>query len=132
MAKIAVIEDEQIEDEQILRDLMVEELRKHGHLVFAAGDGASGWGIIQEEKPEVVLLDLLMPIMSGYEVLRAVRAHPELKALPCIVISNSGQMDDLNRAYQDGANDVLIKANFNPEQLVEKIDALLSKGSVGS
>jgi two-component system sensor histidine kinase ChiS len=116
-----------IEDEQILRELISGELVKKGYIVSTASDGVGGWNAIQEKNPDLVLLDLLMPLMSGYDVLTKMRATRAYKKLPCIVISNSGQFDDLNRAYDCGANDVLIKADFNPDQVIEKIEQLFAK-----
>jgi DNA-binding response OmpR family regulator len=119
-----------VEDEVILGDLIASELKKKEFEVFTAHDGAEGWAMIQDKVPDLVLLDLLMPGMSGYDVLTELRHHKDLKDIPCIVISNSGQADDLNRAYTSGANDVLIKANFNPAQVVTKVEELLNKGKV--
>jgi CheY-like chemotaxis protein len=116
-----------IEDEQILRELISGELTKKGYVVSSAEDGVHGWNAIQEKNPDLVLLDLLMPLMSGYDVLTKMRSDPAYKDLPCIVISNSGQFDDLNRAYDCGANDVLIKTDFNPDQVIEKIELLFDK-----
>ncbi len=120
-----------IEDEEILRDLVAEEVRKRGYEVTVAADGEEGWARLEEVRPALVLLDLLMPIMSGYDFLQKLRAHKDFKDTPCIVISNSGQIDDLNRAYDCGANDVLIKADFNPDQVAAKIGALLDKKKKG-
>ncbi|MBU6389694.1 response regulator [Patescibacteria group bacterium] len=120
MATIVVIEDE-----EVLRQLMADELEKRGHQVITATNGEEGWQAIRQQKPELILLDLLMPVMSGYEVLRELRNQPEFKETPCIVISNSGQADDLNRAFAYGATDVLIKADFDAEQLVNKVESHL-------
>ncbi len=118
-----------IEDEEVLRQLIMQELISHGYDVVGAEDGQQGWNKAQEIHPDLILLDLLMPVMTGYDVLRHLRADEGLKNTPCIVISNSGQIDDLNRAFDCGANDVLIKAEFNPDQLVVKVSELLSKQS---
>ena len=120
MARILIVEDE-----TILRTLISTELQKQGHDVEVAGDGAEGWRIALEINPDLILLDLLMPIMSGYDFLKHLRAEEHFKETPCIVLSNSGQADDLNRAYECGATDVLIKAEFNPEHLVLKVEEAL-------
>ena len=122
MSKVLVVEDE-----KILRDLMADELVKAGYEVKTAADGGEGWQLIQEFKPAVVLLDLLMPVMSGYDVLLKLRESPELKNIPCLVISNSGQIDDLNRAFTCGADDVLIKTDFNPDEVILKVKLALQK-----
>ena len=125
MTKIAVIEDE-----AILRELISQELRESKYEVCAAVNGREGWEMIQAEKPDLILLDLLMPLMSGYDLLRLLRAHKALEKTPCIVISNSGQINDLQRAYDCGADDVLIKAEFNPDELVEKVRRHLEKVTI--
>ena len=116
-----------VEDEAILSELIQEELERRDFTVCVAANGKEGWELIQKEKPDLVLLDLLMPQMSGYDVLTHLRAHVALKGIPVIVISNSGQAGDLNRAFACGADDVLIKADFNPDQVVNKVVDLLKR-----
>lgn len=114
-----------IEDEAVLRSLIEDELRMSKFEVLSAENGQKGWELIQQEMPDLVLLDLLMPVMSGYEVLELVNSNEQTKNIPCMVISNSGQINDLNRAYDLGAKAVLIKAEFNPDQVVQKVKELL-------
>jgi DNA-binding response OmpR family regulator len=116
-----------VEDEEVLCDLLSAELKRQEFEVYTAIDGGAGWQLIQEVKPDIILLDLLMPVMSGYDVLAHLRANQETHQTPCIVISNSGQTADLNRAFAEGADDVLIKAEFNPDQVVQKVKELLEK-----
>jgi len=116
-----------IEDEVVLRELVERELTAVGHRVLAASDGQKGWDLLIQEVPDVILLDLMMPNMNGYEVLERLKEDEALKNVPCVVISNSGQVADLNRAFELGAADVLIKTDFDAKQLVEKIDLLLAK-----
>ncbi len=121
MSKIVVVEDE-----EILRTLVEKELTGAGHEVRTAVNGEEAWALLEEETPDILLSDLLMPLMNGYDLLVRIRADERFKELPCLVLSNSGQINDLNRAYECGANDVLIKTNFNPEQLEEKVRQLLA------
>ena len=117
------------EDEPILISLMQTTLVNAGFEVRTAVNGAKVWQMLQDHTqplPDIILLDLLMPEMNGYELLEKIHADERLKDIPCLVLSNSGQSDDLNRAYQLGANDVLIKTNFNPDQLIGKIHLLLA------
>lgn len=120
-----------VEDEPLLRELFEQRLQAEGHVVKSAVNGKEGWDLIQKARPELILLDLLMPLMSGYDVLELLRSSEdvELAKTPCLVISNSGQINDLNRAYDCGADDVLIKADFNPDQLAHKVQELLAKNS---
>lgn len=116
------------EDETILATLMRSQLEGAGHVVRTAANGQMAWELLEAETPDIVLSDLLMPEMSGYELLEKMRSDERFKAIPCLVLSNSGQIDDLNRAFTMGATDVLIKANFNPEQLIGKVETLLTSG----
>ena len=118
------------EDEPILAGLMKSELERAGHTLALANNGREAWDILNDPataKVDALLLDLLMPGMNGYELLEKIRADQRFIALPCLVLSNSGQITDLNRAYEVGADDVLIKANFNPDQLISKVAQLLAK-----
>ncbi len=114
------------EDEDILASLMQQQLSLAGHTVVVAKNGEEAWKALQSGGFNLLISDLLMPIKSGYDLLTDVRASDTLSELPCLVLSNSGQIDDLNRAYAVGATDVLIKTNFNPEQLTGKVDQLLA------
>lgn len=114
------------EDEEILANLMQQQLVLAGHTAVVAKNGEEAWKVLQGGGFNLLISDLLMPIKSGYDLLTDVRASDTLSELPCLVLSNSGQIDDLNRAYAVGATDVLIKTNFNPEQLTGKVDQLLA------
>jgi CheY-like chemotaxis protein len=113
------------EDEEILADLITKELQEAGHTTVTTVNGQVAWQKLQEEAFDLVISDLLMPEKSGYDLLSDIRADERFEHLPCLVLSNSGQIDDLNRAYAVGATDVLIKTNFNPDQLTGKVAQLL-------
>jgi CheY-like chemotaxis protein len=125
MARVLVAEDE-----SILRGLIVSHVTGVGHQVFGAADGMQAWVAMDSGEfiPDIVLLDLMMPLMTGYELLQKMRADQRFAMVPVVVLSNSGQIDDLNRAYACGATDVLIKANFNPEQLAYLAEKYLKLG----
>lgn len=120
MAKILVAEDE-----HALAELIARVLRAAGHTVELARDGNEAWNLLEQGGVDIVLSDLLMPELSGYGLLEKMRADERFKEVPCLVLSNSGQIDDLNRAYEVGANAVLIKANFNPSQVIEQVNQYL-------
>lgn len=124
MKKIVVIEDE-----TLLRELICSELEKAGYKVFSAAEGRAGLELVTQERPDMILLDLLMPEVDGYVVLEELRASEdkELAAIPVVVISNSGQLDDMEKAYTLGARSVLIKAEFNPDELVIKVGEMLKE-----
>ena len=110
-----------IEDDEFLRALTAKRLEKEGFKVSAAVDGESGLAKTAELRPTLVLLDLLLPGVNGFEVLERLKTNPELKQIPVIVFSNLGERADIEKAQQLGADDYLIKANFTLDEVVAKI-----------
>lgn len=114
-----------VEDEEVLLDVLQSKLKKEGYEVFVARDGEQGFNKIKKEKPDLILLDIIMPKMGGFEVMREVVKIPELAKIPIIVISNSGQPVEIDEATRLGARDFLIKAEFNPQEVIEKVNKQL-------
>ncbi|MCD6271073.1 response regulator [bacterium] len=110
-----------IEDEEILLDLLKKKLSSLGYEVYTAKDGKAGLEAIKEVVPDLVLLDIIMPKMGGFEVMEKLQEDESLKAIPVIVISNSGQPVELNKAKELGAKDWLIKTEFDPKEVIEKV-----------
>lgn len=115
-----------VEDDAYLRDFYVELLRGEGYEIFTAENGQAGYDTVVFQKPNLVLTDLMMPIMDGKQMLHKIRQLPEFKDLPVIILTNAGSADNIKetRLY-DNANDFLIKANVQPEEIVKKIKLLL-------
>ena len=116
-----------IEDDDFLRTLAVTKLEKSGCKVTTAADGKSGFDKITSEKPDLLILDLMLPTMSGFEVLTAIRKQYTTKELPVLVFSNLGEESDMQKCLDLGISDYMIKANFTLDELVEKVTTLLSK-----
>lgn len=102
-------------------NLLQKKLSREGYDVWVAKDGAEGLRTMKETKPDLILLDIVMPKMGGLEVMEEMAKDHELKKIPVLVISNSGQPVELDRAKELGAKDWLIKTEFNPQEVVEKI-----------
>lgn len=120
MKKILVIEDD-----KFLRELITQKLLKEGYDVVEAVDGEKGVACLKKEKPDLVLLDLILPGIDGFEVLAKMKADPLMSKIPVIILSNLGQKDDIKKGLEMGANDYLIKAHFTPGEIIEKIQAVL-------
>ena len=114
-----------MEDEQVLGDILKDKLIKEGYDARLARDGEEGLAMLRKEPPDLVLLDILMPKINGYEVLEKIHNDPELSSIPVIVISNSGQEVELEKVKDFGAVDYLIKASFEPNEVLEKINRYL-------
>jgi DNA-binding response OmpR family regulator len=116
-----------VEDDQFLRDLIVRKLEDEGFVIFQAIDGEEGLGILREKKPDLVLLDLILPGMDGFEVLKQAKEDKSVAHIPILILSNLGQRDDVDKGVNLGAADYLIKAHFTPSQVVQEINKLLTK-----
>ncbi|OIP79342.1 MAG: hypothetical protein COT39_03130 [Parcubacteria group bacterium CG08_land_8_20_14_0_20_48_21] len=114
-----------IEDDVALREMLVEKLRKAGYAAQSAEDGVVGLEKMRNTLPDLVLLDILMPRKDGMQVLEEKAKDTAIKNLPVIIISNSGQPVEIERAKKLGAKDFLIKAIFNPSEVLEKVAHVL-------
>ncbi len=114
-----------IEDDDFLRSLAVTKLQKHGYSVMTAADGETGLELTLKEKPDLLLLDLMLPGISGFEVLEKIRANADTKTLKVIIFSNLGDSEDIKRAQELGVVDYLVKASFTLDELTEKISTIL-------
>jgi DNA-binding response OmpR family regulator len=115
-----------IEDDPVLGDVLTQKLGHEGYQVTLIPDGAEGLAAITSVKPDLVLLDIILPTMSGYEILEKKHADPAISAIPVIIVSNSGQPVEITRALALGVNDYLVKAQFDPEEVLSKVRTCLS------
>lgn len=118
-----------VEDDPILKNLLGHTLAGKYQTLYA-NDGNEAIALFDQYKPGLVLLDLMLPTMDGFAVLEAIRKHegPE-KDTPVVIVSNLGQQKDIERAKALGANDYMVKAEVAVEEIIAKIESLLSKGS---
>ncbi len=114
-----------IEDDKFLRELMVRKLSIEGFKVSEAVDGEEGIKKIKKEKPDLILLDIILPGIDGFNVLSKKKKDPSIASIPVILLSNLGQKQDIEKGLKLGATDYLIKANFTPEEIVNKVKSLL-------
>lgn len=110
-----------VEDEEILIGLLQKKLAAEGYEVSLARDGEEGLRKMRESKPDLVLLDIIMPKLGGFEVMEEMQKDRELKRIPIIIISNSGQPLELDRAKKLGAKDWLVKTEFDPKEVIDKV-----------
>jgi DNA-binding response OmpR family regulator len=114
-----------IEDDRFLRELIKMKLEKEKYTVIEAVDGEEGERKIKEEKPDLVLLDLILPGIDGFEVLSRIKEDPTLSSIPVIILSNLGQKEEIEKGLKLGAIDFLVKAHFTPGEIIEKIKGIL-------
>jgi len=121
MAKIVIAEDE-----PDIRELIAFTLRFAGYEVITGNNGEEGYLLAQQEHPDLVMLDVRMPKLTGYEACKRIKADPELASIPVLFLSAKGQENEIEQGLAAGAEDYLLKP-FAPDQLVERVKQILAR-----
>ncbi|MBU0546987.1 response regulator [Patescibacteria group bacterium] len=116
-----------IEDESALQKSLSDVLSQDGYHVNSALDGETGFKLAQSEKPDLVLLDLVLPKLHGLEVLKKIRENIETKKIPVVILTNLESMQDIEKTMELGATNYLIKANYSLKDLLIKIKEILGE-----
>ena len=116
-----------IEDDKLLANLLTKKLEKEGYEVSVSPQGDKGLTEAKKIKPDLILLDIIMPAMDGFEVMEELKKDEELVKIPIIIVSNSGQPVEISKARELGARDWLIKAEFDPQEVVDKVIKQIGK-----
>lgn len=120
MAKILLVEDD-----EMLHSMYTQKFSQEGYQIISAYNGAEGLKKAEEEKPDVILLDIIMPKMDGFVALKKIKQNAKLASIPVVMLTNLGQDEDIKKGRELGADDYFIKANHTPTEVVAKIKALL-------
>lgn len=110
-----------IEDDNILQRAISKVLEKEGFKVISAFDGVSGLKAAKEEKPDLILLDLILPKLDGFSVLKELKESPEVSKIPVLVLTNLEDLESLQRVVELGAKDYLVKSEYSLEEVLKKI-----------
>jgi len=116
-----------VEDEQTLQKALKEVLEKEGYNVLPASNGEEGLSSAKEQKPNLILLDLILPKMDGFEVLKNLKADNKCKDIPVIVLTNLEGSSDVGRAIELGATTYLVKAQYSLEEVTKKIKEVIGE-----
>jgi len=116
-----------IEDDPFLLSMYSTKFELEGFNIVTADNGEKGLEMAKEEKPNIILLDILMPKMNGFEVLAGLKSNQETREIPVILLTNLNQKDEVERGMALGADDYLIKAHFMPSEVVGKIQKIIEK-----
>ncbi len=122
MKKIVVIEDG-----TVLQKAMSIELLGAGYKVMTAGDGVAGLDLVKKVMPDLLLLDLIIPKLGGFEVLKALKADEATKNIPVVILSNLGQDEDKKKGMDLGAVDYYIKSSTDLSEITKKVEGLIGK-----
>lgn len=115
-----------IEDDHFISGMYNKKLLAEQFTVVLAFDGEEGIAKAQTEHPDIILLDIMLPKVDGWQVLQAIKSNPACKNIPVVLLTNLGTEEDIERGLQLGAVDYLIKAHFVPSEVVKKIRTILS------
>jgi len=119
-----------VEDQPGFRRIYHDVLANDGYDVLEAEDGLNGWEMVKSQKPNLVLLDLGLPKMDGFEVLIRIRDNAETKNIPVIIFSVLGEQKDVKKGLDLGANDYTVKGFYTPRQILSKIKSLMTQTDV--
>jgi len=113
------------EDDQAISIMYKGKLKSDGYIVIAASNGADALEFAKKEKPDLVMLDVIMPQLDGFGVLAELKKDPKTKDIPAIMLTNLGTDEDREKGAKLGAVDYIVKANMTPSQISEKIKKYL-------
>lgn len=116
-----------IEDESVLQKTFGEVLGQEGYEMISALDGETGLRLARDKKPNLILLDLILPKVHGFEVLRKIKEDKDIKNIPVIVLTNLEGIKDVDKAIELGATTYLVKAQYSLEEVVGKIKKALGE-----
>ena len=116
-----------VEDEDVLAQVLAEKLKKSDFEVEIADDGEKAVSATKSFKPDIIMLDLMLPKMDGFEVLRELKANDDTKRIPVVAITNLSEDDNIKKALQMGVVDYFVKSNHPVNEIVEKVKAVLLK-----
>lgn len=120
-----------VEDDIPILDLYDKKFTSSGFNVVRAEDGAQGVKLAESENPDAIVLDIMLPIMNGFEVLKRIKKNRDAKHIPVVILSNYGEMPKITEGLMDGAVEYLIKVEHTPEEVVEIVtDAISEKESL--
>ncbi|MBU0613029.1 response regulator [Patescibacteria group bacterium] len=120
-----------IEDDKMLLEMYTAKFTREGFDIKTAENGSDGLKAAREMKPDMVLLDIIMPKLDGFATLKEIRKDENIKDVPVILLTNLGQDQDIQKGKDLGADDYFVKANHTPTEIVEKVQELLKKKGVG-
>ena len=114
-----------VEDDTFLAGIYANKFEREGFEVLLSIDGELGLQSAKKNKPGIILLDVLLPKLDGFEVLEKIKAEAATRAIPVVLLTNLGQKEDVDKGLKLGAADYLIKAHFMPAETVDKVKRVL-------
>ena len=114
-----------VEDDKMIIDMYTLKFSQEGYDIMQAENGQDGLDLAKSQLPDIILLDIILPQMDGFTVLKELKADANTKDIPVVLLTNLGQDGDVKKGLELGANDYLIKANYTPSQVVDKVKSVV-------
>ena len=114
-----------VEDDPFLIDIYTTKLKEKGFSVEVAEDGAECLRKIKETLPDLLLLDIVLPSLNGWEILRKIKSDDKLKNLKVVILSNLGEKEEIEKGIKFGVSKYLVKAHYTPSEVVEEIEKII-------
>lgn len=114
-----------IEDEKVQMDMYRTRFEKAGFKVITARNGKPGLELAKRQRPDLILLDIVMPLVNGFRVLEKLKKDTQVKDIPIVILSNLSQKEEIEKGLKLGAEEYIVKTSLTPSQIVEKIKARL-------
>lgn len=115
-----------VEDDHFLMGIYKKKFELEGFKIYTAEDGESGYEVARKKHPSIVLLDVLLPKRDGFWVLEKIKNDPKTEDIPVVLLTNLAQKQDVEKGFELGACEYLVKTHFKPTELVEKVKELLN------
>ena len=115
-----------VEDELKIRNVISMYLKKEGFSVIETGNGLEALSLTEKEKPDLIILDIMLPGMSGYEICRKIKSNEDTKNIIIVILSAKGQEWEKSEGYQVGA-DLYVTKPFSPKQLIDNVKAIINQ-----
>ncbi len=117
-----------VEDDQMISTMYQTKFSMEGYTIEVAMDGKTGLEKIKTIKPDILLLDVILPKIDGFTILKAMKSDPATAKIPVILLTNLGQDEDVKKGKSLGADDYFIKSNHTPAEIVQKVASIVKKG----
>lgn len=116
-----------IEDESALQKTVGEIIRKEGYDMISALDGELGMTLAKEKRPDLIMLDLVLPKKDGFEVLKSLKQNEWTKKIPVVVVTNLGKMENMDKAIELGATAYLVKSDYTLKEIIDKVKTIIEE-----
>ncbi|HEY4504112.1 MAG TPA: response regulator [Candidatus Paceibacterota bacterium] len=114
-----------VEDDKFLSSILFKKFESYGYKVFGAKDGDEAFAILRKEIPDIILLDILLPGMNGFDILQKIKMNKETNTIPVIILSNMSKQSDMEKAKLLGANKFLVKVAVSPDEIIKEVENLV-------